>query len=95
VAAGQELFLPKLTVKSLARRQSDGSYRLIVSAFLSRSEADEFARRVEKEGYSMRITATRVANDLLLHRVEVVDLKSVDDAARTLQAAVKRGWLAE
>jgi type II secretory pathway predicted ATPase ExeA len=93
VVAGQELFLPKLTGASLARRQQDGSYRLIVNAFLSRRDADELARRVDRAGYQTGITATRVANDLLLHRVEIVDLKSLDHATQTLRIAVKEGWL--
>jgi type II secretory pathway predicted ATPase ExeA len=93
VAAGQEILLPGLTEESLVRPQDDGSYRLIVGSFLSRREADEFALRIEKLGYHATITATRVANDLLLHRLEIADLESLEHARQTLETALKREWL--
>jgi hypothetical protein len=93
VIAGQALLLPRLTGESLARRQQDGSYRLLVNAFLSRRDADELAGRIGRAGYQASITANRVANDLLLHRVEIVDLKGLDHAIQTLRIAMKQGWL--
>jgi type II secretory pathway predicted ATPase ExeA len=93
VVAGQELFVPQLTGASLSRRQQDGSYRLIVNAFLSRRDADDLVRRVDRAGYRAGITATRVANDLLVHRVEIVGLNSLDHATQTLRIAVQEGWL--
>jgi type II secretory pathway predicted ATPase ExeA len=93
VAAGQKLLVPALTLESLARRQEDGSYHLIVAAFLSRREADEFARRVFTAGYGATTTAKRVSNDLLLQRVEITGLNNLEEAGKTLETAVKRGWI--
>jgi general secretion pathway protein A len=93
VAAGQKLLVPALTLESLARRQEDGSHHLIVAAFLGRREADEFARRVVAAGYGATTTAKRVSNDLLLQRVEITGLNSLEEAGKTLETAVKRGWI--
>jgi general secretion pathway protein A len=93
VAAGQELLLPVLTWETLLRQQPDGSYRLIVASFLSRTGAEESARRIIKEGYQMIITPQRVANDLVLHRLEIDGLKNLDEATQALETGIKNAWL--
>jgi general secretion pathway protein A len=92
VTAGQELLVPDLTRETLLRRQPDGSYRLIVASFLSRTEADDFARRIAKGGYRFAITPRRVSNDLLLHRLEIEGLKNLQEASQTLEGGRKSNW---
>jgi general secretion pathway protein A len=94
IFAGQELFLPVLRRETLIRSQPDGSYRLIVSSFLTQAEAEESARRVIKEGYQVRIRQNRVSNDLLLHRLEIDGLETLDQATRTFDIGLKNQWLA-
>jgi general secretion pathway protein A len=93
VAAGQELLVPDLTRETLLRRRPDGSYRLVVASFLSRTEADEFARRIAKGGFELAITPRRVSNDLLLHRLEIEGLKNLQEANQTLENGRKSNWL--
>jgi type II secretory pathway predicted ATPase ExeA len=95
VAAGQEVLVPALTAQSLARRQGDGSYHLIVGAFFSRREADELARRIVNAGYGATTTAKRVSNDLVLQRVEITGLSNLEEAGKTLEIAVKRSWVTQ
>jgi general secretion pathway protein A len=93
VSAGQELLLPVLTSETLLRQQPDGSYRLIVASFLSRTGADEAAGRIGKEGYQVIIIPKRVSNDLLLHRLEIDGLKNLEEATQTLETGLKNQWL--
>lgn len=93
VAAGQKLLVPALTRETLLRRQSDGSYRVVVASFLSRTEADASARRIGKGGYQLAITPRRVSNDLLLHRLEIEGLKNLEEANQSLEAGRRRKWL--
>lgn len=92
VAAGQQLLVPDLTRATLLRRHPDGSYRLIVASFLSRTEADDFARRIAKGGYPLAITPRRVSNDLLLHRLEIEGFKNLQEANQTLEAGRRSNW---
>jgi type II secretory pathway predicted ATPase ExeA len=93
VFAGQGLLVPALTRQTLLRPQPDGSYRLVVASFLSRTEADESARRIGKEGHPVIITPRRVANDLMLHRLEIEGLKNLKEANQTVEAGRRNGWL--
>ena len=93
VSAGQELLLPVLTPETLLRQQPDGSYRLIVASFLSRTGADEAAGRIGKRGYQVIIIPKRVSNDLLLHRLEIGGLKNLEEATQTLETGLKNQWL--
>jgi len=93
VSAGQELLLPVLTPETLLRQQPDGSYRLIVASFLSRTGADEAAGRIGKGGYQVIIIPKRVSNDLLLHRLEIGGLKNLEEATQTLETGLKNQWL--
>jgi hypothetical protein len=93
VSAGQQLVLPSLTRETLLRRQLDGSYRVIVGSFLSQTGADEFSRRIAKLGHRAVITSIRVSNDLVLHRLEIDDLKTFEEAFRILETGLKSQWL--
>jgi general secretion pathway protein A len=93
VSAGQELVLPALTRETLVRQQGDGSYRLILASYIKRTEADELANRIGKEGYQVIITRKRVSNDLLLHRLEIDGLKTFEEATQSLKTGLKKEWL--
>jgi general secretion pathway protein A len=93
VSAGQELVLPALTRETLVRQQGDGSYRLILASYIKRTEADELANRIGKEGYQVIITRKRVSNDLLLHRLEIDGLKTFEEATQILKTGLKKEWL--
>ena len=89
IYAGEEILLPALSQDALARQNPDGSYRLVVASFLTRPEADRSAQRLAKENYRVIITAKRVSNDLLLHRLEIDGLKNLEAATQILEAARK------
>ena len=93
VSAGQEILVPALTRQILVRRQYDGSYRLVVASFLSRTEAYESARGIEKRGYRVVVIPRRVANDLVLHRLEIEGLKNLQEATRILETGLRNEWL--
>jgi general secretion pathway protein A len=94
VPAGQDLLLPSLTQETLLRKQSDGSYRLIVASFRSLKGADEYAGLLSNKGYQVMITPRRVSDDLLLHRVEIDGLKNLEEANQTWLTGLKNEWLA-
>lgn len=93
VSAGQKLILPALTQEILVRQHGDGSYRLIVASYIKRTEADELANRIGKEGYRVMITAKRVSTDLLLHRLEIDGLKTLGEATQSLNTGIVKKWL--
>jgi hypothetical protein len=93
VSAGQEILVPALTQQILVRRQYDNSYRLVVASFLSRIEAYESARGIEKRGYRVVVIPRRVANDLVLHRLEIDGLKNLQEATRILETGLRNEWL--
>ena len=93
VSAGHKLVLPALTQETLVRQHGDGSYRLIVAAFIKRTEADELANRIRKEGYQVIVTTKRVSTDLLLHRLEIDGLKSIGEATQSLNTGIQKEWL--
>jgi general secretion pathway protein A len=92
ISAGRPLLLPSLTPETLLRRQSDGSYHLIVASFHSPTEADEHARRLRNKGYRVTITSRRVAEDLVLHRVEIDGLKNSEEANHIWLAGLRDEW---
>ena len=94
IAAGKDLLLPRLTPETLLRKQSDGSYLLVVASFRSRTEANEYAARLSNKGYQVAITPRKVADDLLLHRVEINGLKTLEEANQIWQTGVRRESLA-
>ena len=94
VSAGQDLLLPSLTRETLLRQEPDGSYRLIVGSFRRQTGADEYARLLSKKGYEVSITPRRVADNLLLHRVEIDGLKNLEEANQIWQTGLRNEWLA-
>ncbi len=93
VSAGHKLVLPALTQETLVRQHGDGSYRLIVASYIKRTEADELANRIRKEGYQVIITTKRVSTDLLLHRLEIDGLKTIEEATQSLNTGIQKEWL--
>jgi len=89
VFPGQEILLPPLTHETMLRRQADGSYRLIAASFSSETEADEYARLLSHAGYHIVITAKRVSDDLLLHRVEIDGLNNFEEANQIWNAGLR------
>jgi general secretion pathway protein A len=94
VFPGQNLLLPSLTKETMLRKQSDGSYRVIVTSFLSLTEAQKYGRLLRDEGYEITITAKWVADDLVLHRVEIGGLKNLEEADQIWAAGLKNRWFA-
>ena len=95
ISAGQPLVLPTLKGRTLIRQQADGSYRLIISSFFTQTAADQLAREIRKEGYTVVITSNRASTGLLLHRVEIDGLRTIDDATHALETGLKNQWLGE
>lgn len=93
INAGQDILLPALTQETLLRQQRDGSFRITVASFLSRREADDFANRIARDGFRVVITAKRVSNNLLLHRIEIDGLQNLEDANQTIQIGFKNRWV--
>jgi hypothetical protein len=93
ISAGRALLLPSLTPETLLRQQSDGSYHLIVAAFLNLTGADEYAGRLRNKGYQVTITPRKVSDGLLLHRVQIDGLKNLDEATQTWQTGLRNEWL--
>ena len=89
VTAGEDLLLPSLTRETLLRQQSDGSYRLIVASFQSESGADQYAQMLSNKGYQVSIIPRRVADDLLLHRVEIDGLQNLEEANKIWHAGLR------
>jgi type II secretory pathway predicted ATPase ExeA len=94
VFAGEGLLLPPLTQQTLLRKQSDGSYHLIVASFYNRTGADEYARLLSRNGYQATITPRRLSDELLLYRVEIDGLKNFEQASQIWETGRKSQWLA-
>jgi len=94
VSAGKELVLPRLTPETLLRKQPDGSYNFIVASFRSQTQAGEYAGRLSNRGYQATITPRRISDDLLLHRVEINGLKTLEEANQTWLTGLRNEWLA-
>ena len=93
ISAGQQLILPTLKGRTLLRQQPDGSYRLIISSFFTQTGADQLARDIRKEGYTVVITPNKASTGLSLHRVEIDGLRTLDDATQALETGLKNQWL--
>lgn len=93
VWAGQPLVLPTLALETLLRKQFDGSYHLIVGSFRRQITAEEYATRLKAKGYTVTITPRRIADGLLLHRVEIIGLKTFEEANQTWFTALGNEWL--
>jgi general secretion pathway protein A len=94
VSAGQDLLLPSLTPETLVRRQTDGTYHLIVASFRSRTVADEYALLLSKQGHPVTLTTRKVSDNLLLYRLEIGGLKNLEEANQIWQTGLRNEWLA-
>jgi hypothetical protein len=94
VTAGQDLLLPYLTQETLLRQQTDGSYRIVIDSFRTRPKADEYARILQDKGYQTSVTPREVSDSLVLYRVEIDGLKTLEEANRVWQAGISDQWLA-
>lgn len=93
VLAGQKLRLPPLTRETLLRKQSDGSYHLILASFSKPEASEEFARIVRRKGYQVVITARNVSNGLSLSRVEIGGLDNLEAANQAWDMAMANHWI--
>jgi general secretion pathway protein A len=84
IAVGEQLWLPPHTRKTFVREQSDGSYRVVMASFYSALRAQEFGRLLRGKNYTTVTTPRRVSGQLLLHRVEIVGLRTLE--------AVNQAW---
>ena len=94
VMPGQELLLVPLSEETLLREQPDGSYHFIVASFYSGADAQARARLLGNQGYQVAITPSRVADDLLLQRVEIIRLKNLKEAMQTWASGLRKEGLA-
>jgi hypothetical protein len=92
VQSGQKLLLVPLSEATLLREQSDGSYHLIVGSFSSGAEAQLRAGLLAKEGYRFSVTATKVSDDLLLQRVQIVGLRNLKEAMQIWNTGLTKEW---
>jgi general secretion pathway protein A len=94
VTAGLPVWLPSLTPETLSRRQSDGSYDLIVTSLQSVTGADEYAERLRSKGYHVTVTPKKVSDDVVLHRVEIKGLRDFEEARRAWRSGLNNESLA-
>src|SRR5581483_3721758 len=94
VLAGRSLWLPALAPGTLIRRQPDGSYRLLLASLPGAAAAAQLALQVRRQGYEVSVTPREVASQHWLYRVEILGLRTRDDAARAWDVARSRGWFA-
>jgi len=94
VMPGQELLLVPLSEETLLREQPDGSYHFIIGSFYNGGDAQARFRTLSNEGYQVKITPSRVSDDLLLQRVEIVGLKNLKEAMQTWDSGLSKEWLA-
>ena len=92
VAAGQRLWLPPLNPDALLRRQTDGSYRLIVNSQSTVAAATKVAEAVREHGYTAAVTTRQVASEHVLYRVEIRALKTRAVAIRAWETAKRLEW---
>jgi type II secretory pathway predicted ATPase ExeA len=92
VAAGQPLRLPPLTLSTLLRRHSDGSYRLILSSQPTRLAATKVAQAAGQHGYAAVVTTREIASNQVLYRVEIISLKTRAAVSRAWDTATRLGW---
>ncbi len=84
IVVGEKVWLPPLSQETLVREQPNGAYRLILASFRRQKEAEQFAQTVRERGYTVTVTPRQIVHNLLLRRVEIEELKNLDD--------VKTAW---
>jgi general secretion pathway protein A len=94
IRAGQRLWLPPVSQESLVRQQPDGSYRLILASFRSSQQAEHLAQLARLESYEMVVSARPVSHNLVLHRVEIHGLATLEAVDRAWEIALTNHWIA-
>jgi AAA domain len=94
IRAGQRLWLPPLSQETLVRQQPDGSYRLILASFRTSQQADQLAQLARLQSFDSVVSARRVSNNLVLHRVEITGLADLDAVERAWDVAFTHHWIA-
>lgn len=80
VVAGQKIRFPSFTLDTLLREQDNGAYRLIIATFRNLDPAERFAQSLREQGYKAQIVPRRVSESIILHRVEIIELSSREEA---------------
>jgi cell division septation protein DedD len=93
IQPGERLTLPPLSAETLIRSQVDGSYRIVLTSFLSSAAAEKLGDEVRRRGYQPRITRRQVTGQLTLYRVEIAGVTSRHDAEPVWKAAVANCWV--
>jgi general secretion pathway protein A len=94
ITAGQKLWIPPLSRETLVRQQPDGSYNLILASFRNPQQSSQLVQIARPTGYDVVVTARRVSNDLMLYRVEINGLKTVDAVNHAWEIASANRWIA-
>jgi general secretion pathway protein A len=94
ILAGQKLWLPPLSRETLVRQQPDGSYNLILASFRSPQQSEQLAQIARLRGYNVVVTPRRVSDNLMLHRVEISALGSVEAVNHAWKIASTNQWIA-
>jgi general secretion pathway protein A len=84
ILIGQRLVLPSLSRDTLLRKQSDGTYRLILGTFPTALAAEKMGQSIRNKGYSTVVTKRPITSARILYRVELEKLPDT--------AAVDQAW---
>jgi type II secretory pathway predicted ATPase ExeA len=84
IVVGEKIWLPPLSQETLVREEPNGRYRLILASFRKQQEAEQFAQTVREKGYVVTVTPRQIIHNMLLRRVEIEELKNIDE--------VKTAW---
>jgi len=93
VLAGQNISVPPLKRETLLRKQSDDTYYLVLDSFFNAQEAAKLGKAVRAKGYEAAITARKVSDSLVLHRVEIRGLSNLDAASQAWEVAMANRWV--
>ena len=94
IRAGQRLWLPPLSQETLVRQQPDGSYRLILASFRTSQQAEQLAQLARLQSFNSVVSARRVSDNLVLHRVEITGLADREAVERAWESAFTHHWIA-
>ena len=93
VKAGERVWLPPLTRETLLRRDKNDRYRLILASPMKAEAARTLQGALRHKGYQGVITDRKVSDDLILYRVEIGGLKSLEAADEACHIAIARCWI--
>lgn len=93
IRAGQRLWLPPLSRETLVRQQPDESYSLILGSFRSLQQAEQLAQLARLKRYDVVVTPRRVSDNLMLHRVELYGLKTLEAVNHAWEIASTNQWI--